>query len=826
MNIDKLIDKAKSFKMPEGRMEQREAALEEFLKRFPQERLPSLSLDEYAVGNDDSFCYWLEFKHVLFGIGGGNSSKFGIYRGKDAKYYTGFGQGRQVHSGDELKQYYQELRGKIIKALDYASRDEIVKISKLDIPLWNMVLQKILTIYYPKKFLRIGAPQVLVKCAQFLELDECDLVKENSILISHLIQKGLNEHKYFREWHDEESSTLLWQLFKSESRDRSSKSYYIIGSKYGENAEIDIFDQLLEKSVVAVGFAGNIDLTEYYGLPHKEIISYLESEGENRKSYTALKHFLSLKPGDWIAVKRSGSPKGKSGFLSIVGIAEVVEKDDQVYEYDDDLKHTVHVKFLKAPVYKEFDLGGYGSTIHKINKPDVIREIFESDYVEKELAEGQQIDKNLSLNTIIYGPPGTGKTYKLKNELFSLFTDEHSTQTKSDFCEELANDLAWWEIISVVLLDLKQAKVQQIFDHPLLQAKNAISQNKTPKNTIWHWLMSHTKEDCPNVKFQKRNEPQIFWKDEQSTWSIDEDVARSATPDFFDVLEKYRAYAPQKKTVERFLFTTFHQSFSYEDFIEGIRPQLAISDEDSEFTDVKYHIAEGIFKQICKIADKNPQKKHAIFIDEINRGNIANIFGELITLIEEDKRLGNANQMSATLPYSKEIFGIPKNLYIIGTMNTADRSVEALDTALRRRFSFIELNPDPRLLAHESYKCAGVDLEQLLTTINSRIEKLLDKDYCIGHAYFMTIKNRNKPLLELRQIFSNKILPLLQEYFYGDWGKISLVLGTGFITKQDNAITFLQADEIEEYAEFEQKPIFRFTNPESWSLETFKGIYE
>jgi len=826
MKIDKLLDKAQSFTIPEEQIAQREAALVEFLKKFPRSKLSSLSLEEYAVGNDDSFCYWLEFKDVLFGIGGENSSKFGIYRAKDRKYYTGFGNGRQEYSGVELDNYYKSLRSNILQAIEYAEKDDIQNIVSLEIPLWNMVLQKILAIYCPDKFLRIGAPRVLVKCAQFLEIEDCDLTKENSIFISYLIQQGLKKHMYFKDWPVEAHGAFLWQEFKSESRIGRRRNYYVIGTKYGENAEIDIWDKIQTKSVAAVGFAGDLDLTEYYGLPHAQIVKYLKDHGEEPRSYNALKHFLSLQPGDWIAFKESGSPKKGKGFLSIIGLAEVVAKDDHIYEYDEDLKHTVHVKFLKAPVYKEFELGGYGSTIHKISKPDVVQAIFEADYVEKELAEGSQIAKNLSLNTIIYGPPGTGKTYKLKCELFGLFTDEHSTQTKSEFCEELAHDLAWWEIISIVLLDLKQAKVQQIFDHPLLQAKNNISQNKTPKNIIWHWLMSYTKEDCRNVTFHRRHEPQLFWKDEQSTWSIDEEVARSETPDFFDVLEKYRAYQPQKKTVERYVFTTFHQSFSYEDFMEGIRPQLSVSDEDSESTNVRYHIADGIFKQICKIAERNPQKKHAIFIDEINRGNVANIFGELITLIEEDKRIGNGNQMSATLPYSKEVFGVPKNLYIIGTMNTADRSVEALDTALRRRFSFVELNPDPRLLSNESYKCAGVDLEQLLTTLNCRIEKLLDKDYCIGHAYFMTIRKRKEPLPELRQIFSNKILPLLQEYFYGDWGKILLVLGTGFITKQDNAVAFLQADEIEEYAEFEQKPIYRFTNPESWSLETFKGIYE
>lgn len=163
-----------------------------------------------------------------------------------------------------------------------------------------------------------------------------------------------------------------------------------------------------------------------------------------------------------------------------------------------------------------------------------------------------------------------------------------------------------------------------------------------------------------------------------------------------------------------------------------------------------------------------------LIIDEINRGNIAQIFGELITLIEEDKRLGRAEMIKLDLPYSKSKFCVPPNLFILGTMNTADRSVEALDTALRRRFSFEEKIPNPKRLKQS---IGGILLSELLERINSRIELLLDKDHKIGHSYFINVKDER----ELKNVFKNKILPLLQEYFYGDFGKIGLVLGNGFV---------------------------------------------
>jgi 5-methylcytosine-specific restriction protein B len=168
-----------------------------------------------------------------------------------------------------------------------------------------------------------------------------------------------------------------------------------------------------------------------------------------------------------------------------------------------------------------------------------------------------------------------------------------------------------------------------------------------------------------------------------------------------------------------------------------------------------------------------------LIIDEINRGNVSQIFGELITLIEPDKRLGKEEELEVTLPYSKEKFSVPSNLYIIGTMNTADRSVEALDTALRRRFSFEEMAPDYSLL--EGSTSEGIDLAELLKTINNRIEGLLDKDHVIGHSYFLRVSKDEKTLYD---VFFDEIIPLLQEYFYGNFGRIALVIGRGFVTSK------------------------------------------
>jgi 5-methylcytosine-specific restriction enzyme B len=374
-------------------------------------------------------------------------------------------------------------------------------------------------------------------------------------------------------------------------------------------------------------------------------------------------------------------------------------------------------------------------------------------------------------NLILYGPPGTGKTYAV-NQFAAFFLGEQlSTPVLPEQRrKEILQPLRWHDAIALAMY-LRQSqntfKVPELVNDSLLQDYLSLTKTQKLSNQIWAMLQIHTHPEVETVKYQNRQPPYLFEKTDHGEWMLTEAGELHVQVELADVLEELQQPQVRQPVISDYLkVVTFHQSFAYEEFVEGLKP--VIVDEQ-----IQYQVVAGVFKRICQQAQNDPEHHYLIIIDEINRANIAKVFGELITLIEDDKRLGEENEVTVQLPYSQEEFGVPENLYILGTMNTADRSIALLDLALRRRFTFVELMPNPKLLG----VVEGIDLGQLLTRLNHCIMALLGRDYQLGHSYFMDAKDT----AELHFSWYHRVMPLLQEYFYNDPERLRVLLGDRFV---------------------------------------------
>lgn len=222
-------------------------------------------------------------------------------------------------------------------------------------------------------------------------------------------------------------------------------------------------------------------------------------------------------------------------------------------------------------------------------------------------------------------------------------------------------------------------------------------------------------------------------------------------------------------------FITFHPSFSYEDFIEGYKPHSIEGNPN-------FKLQDGVFKSLCSKALNNKKNNYFLIIDEINRGDVAKIFGEMITLIENDKR-----GLSLTLSQSKEDFSVPDNIYIIATMNTSDKSIKMMDATLRRRFGFIECMPQYELISKPSENL-DISPKDILNKINKDLREIEDREKQIGHAYFMKNEKQIETIEELREVYIYEIIPLVSEYCFNEYEKMGEIIGERFIDKDNEKL--------------------------------------
>ena len=479
----------------------------------------------------------------------------------------------------------------------------------------------------------------------------------------------------------------------------------------------------------------------------------------------------------------------------------------------------------------------------KYNKEELEKMAFDADFRKEALDQLKTItitdepmknaDKTpvVPLNQILFGAPGTGKTYHTKKMAVEIINGKKE-RTREEINKEYEELI---EAGQIVFTTFHQSLSYEDFIEGI--KPETIDGNVTyeVKDGIFKQLCSRAIEQKP-----KNSDIEIYdfdkgWNDliaevEQNLLSDSMLLLPILTQDKGVYVTEITDNGNLKiKPKNSRLDIDYIVSYNRAKKLQGVFPDLSVvKNIDKEFRSViggsnssaywaVLNYINNKIKENNKEIDFEETKNHVLIIDEINRGNVSAIFGELITLLEEDKRKGNPEHTEVKLPYSGKEFSVPNNVYIIGTMNTADRSVEALDTALRRRFSFVEMQPNPEILS----EVENVDLSKLLKTINQRIELLIDKDHQIGHSYFIGIQN----IVDLQRTFKDKIIPLLEEYFYGDFGKIGLVLGGEFIKSVENEIAFPKNFKYEE-GFFEDKKIYHITSFDKWDEKTFISIYE
>lgn len=392
------------------------------------------------------------------------------------------------------------------------------------------------------------------------------------------------------------------------------------------------------------------------------------------------------------------------------------------------------------------------------------------------IANGSELNSVTPLNQILYGPPGTGKTYHTVQASVKAAEPDFQANTRADLkkkYDELVADkrirfvtfhqsYGYEEFVEGLRASSDQGQVSYdvesgIFKQICEQASQGVDADSDPLEQALEQFKAELEESAVlNLKTLRGNDFGVQYHG-NTTFRVfpeatsHEDLGRGYPVSIDNIRKLYRGLSTKK----------IYNSSYVKSILNHVKKSYNVSDYE---------------------APKQGQAKNfVLIIDEINRGNISKIFGELITLIEDTKRSGEGQDeaLEVVLPNSGDSFTVPNNLYLIGTMNTADRSLAMMDTALRRRFDFVEMMPKPELFKDISVK--GIDLAELLHKMNQRIEVLYDREHTLGHAFFMPVKalvkDQDKAFNELKSVFKNKIIPLLEEYFFEDWNKIRLVLG-------------------------------------------------
>lgn len=776
------------------------ALWDEFLAVWPASRLATMTLDEYTqAGSKDSFTYWIESRlDELGSIWGGSAFKFGVFSRKDTEVRESaenrsysYTHGWYSALGATAEEAFEKVRGYVAQIAALAASGDLDGIEAFD-HLGEATKWKIAFHYQNRQ-----QPVIvdIFKRAPLAAYTGGTVSQHMATLQPAALAKrpeGMGILEFGRQvWEAWSQKNLaIWKLSHGSLTDTERQQCMdgqlaVMGKETGKGQG----EKFAEVPVGTLFFLCHGNSPQLIGQFVSDVSSWPQRTGWLQRSYRVL--WPATRTDRYTANSKYWSPQGNTTFWQVGA--------DDLPEFES----TLLKEYFGTDLAELATLAG-----EPIEAASIGTGLAPPSPVLAQPAASKPVAT--CINRIYYGPPGTGKTYTLMQLLKRDYERAAAMISPEEWRNQVVAEkiavLKWWEGAAAALYDLGgKAKVADIAEHRFIQAIAAAKgRTQNLKQTLWGTLQHHTVLESTTVNMKLRLGPAIFDKAADSVWQFAGDW-RDDCADLIALVDQLKRGQQDAGAVQRYSFVTFHQSYGYEEFVEGLRPVLA---GDADAGEVAYEIRPGAFKELCRKARQAPDQRFAMVIDEINRGNISKIFGELITLIEADKRDpldGSAPPVEVILAYSGEKFSVPANVDIIGTMNTADRSLALLDTALRRRFDFVPLLPDTRAEKvagdQDSAPLAGVvvttdagtiDVRRMLERINERIEALYDRDHCIGHAYLTGLARAAdgpQRFEALATVFRQRIVPLLEEYFFEDWRKIRLVLGDN--QKQDVKLQFV-----------------------------------